>query len=164
VGPAGIDDRRAEARGVAASSAKLSFRFGTPTIYSGMNSFRSLSRVRGALQVLIVGALVLLLTVALGMAVDAWIVAQARPLPEVQVIHIRHYVLPLGGLAVFAIILWRLVLPAAGDAVRTVLTGGPFGQFVRLTFCALIWFAIAVAVLEAAAHIQQHLYGFFLPN
>lgn len=129
-----------------------------------MNSLRLLGRVKGAFKALKVGATVLLLTVALGVCVDAWIVAHATSVPENQVVHIRRYVLPLGGLVAFALILWRQVLPAFGDAFRAAFTGEPRGQFVRLAFRAIVWLAIAIVVLESAARFQKHLYGVFLPN
>ena len=145
-------------------ASKLSFPCATPTIYSGMNSVRLLSRVAGAFQALIVGAVVLLLTVALGVAVDAWVVNHDGPTPGEHAVHIRHYLLPLGGFALFVIILWRFVLPAAGDAARTALTGGTFGQVVRHAFCAIVWFSVDVALFECAAHLQRQLFGFFLPG
>lgn len=135
-----------------------------PTIYRGMNFLRFFSRIAGAAKVLVVGALVLFFIVALGVVVDAWLVNQAGPVPGEHVLHIRHYLLPYGGLAVFAAILWRFALPAAASTLRTALAGGPLGQIARHAFCAIAWFSIGAVLFDWAAHLQQHLFGFFLPS
>ena len=141
----------------------MSFCCPAATIYSGMNPIRIFSRIAGAVRVLVVGTVVLFVVLALGIVVDAWVANQAGPMPGEHVTHIRHYLLPYGGLAALALILWRLALPAAADAVRTVLAGGPLGHFVRHACWAIIWFSIGVALFEWAVHLQEHLFGFFLP-
>jgi hypothetical protein len=106
----------------------------------------------------------------LEIGVEVWVVNHPDPAdsntnwqPVPPVTHIRHYVLPLGGFALFAMLVLSRALPAMGDAFSIVEARGPMAEPFRYAFRALAWTAAAIAVFQIAIWLQCRLFGFFLP-
>ena len=120
-------------------------------------------------RTLILAGFLFLSGYALEIAVDVWVVNHPAPndpfahYVPVPVTHIRHYVLPWGGLFLSAFLFVRRAAPAGRDAIWTKEVGGTireaFGPAVR----ALAWTVAAIAVFQTAIWLQCRLFGFFLP-
>ena len=107
--------------------------------------------------------LIFFVALAVGIAIDAWVIQQGEPVPGERVVHLRHYVLPVIGFAASVFLLLRRALPAAHTSLRILAYGGGIGKafpdFVR----SVLWFLAAVAAFAIASSVQQNLFGFFLP-
>ena len=100
-----------------------------------MHLYSVLVRIAATLRALTIGAIVFLFALAIGIGVDAWVVNRAGQPPGGPVVHVRHYVLPLGGFVVMVTIVLRLALPAGGRASRHFLYHGPMGETFRYAAC-----------------------------
>jgi len=81
----------------------------------------------------------------------------------VPVTHIRHYVLPWGGLFLSAFLFVRRAAPAGRHAIWTIEEGGKIGEAFGPAVRALAWTVAAIAVFQTAIWLQCRLFGFFLP-
>lgn len=110
---------------------------------------------------------VFLAAYAAEIAVDAWIVNhEPGPATDSQTpptVHIRHYLLPVGGFFLSVVAFLRCSVPAGNAAVRVIERGGPVADAIRPALRALAWAAAAAIIFQAAAMLQCLLFGFFLP-
>jgi hypothetical protein len=127
-----------------------------------MRIYLFLGRVAKLYGALVVAAVGVLGVLGLAIAADAWVVNRSGPKAG-DGIHLRHYVLPLGGAFVAAIILWRRVIPAGHDFCLTVRPGAP-GSPLRSAVRVVGWLAAAAAIFLAASLVQRATFGFFLPS
>jgi hypothetical protein len=104
---------------------------------------------------------------AIEIGVDIWIVnhepGQRTGLYAPPAIHIRHYLLPMGGFALAAFLFLRRSVPAGRETLRTIESGGITGGVIRPAIRALGWAIVAAAVFQVARCLQWYLFGFFLP-
>jgi len=125
------------------------------------NSFQ---KIVGA--ALICGA-VFIAAYAFEIGVDVWIVnhepGQGTGSYAPPAIHIRYYLLPVGGFALAAFLFLRRSVPVGRKTLRTIESGGMTGGVIWPAIRALGWAIVAAAVLQVARCLQWHLFGFFLP-
>ena len=79
------------------------------------------------------------------------------------VTHIRHYVLPYGGLLLAAFLFVRRSAPAGRDAIWIIESGGTIAEAFGPAIRALAWAVAAIAVFQTVILLQCRLFGFFLP-
>ena len=118
-----------------------------------------IGKLYGALVVATVGVVAVL---ALAIAGDALMVSHSGPTSDHQ-IHMRYYLLPLGGGFFAALVLWRRVIPAGHDFWR-VLFSENGGFQLRSVACVIGWLVIAAGLFLAASVLQRAIFGFFLPS
>lgn len=78
-------------------------------------------------------------------------------------IHIRHYLLPVGGFALAAFLFLRRSVPAARATLWIIESGGGIGRAIRPAIRTLCWAIAAAAIFQVARSLQWHLFRFFLP-
>jgi hypothetical protein len=104
---------------------------------------------------------------AIEIGVDVWIVNN-EPGPRAgsyapPAIHVRHYLLPVGGFALAAVLFLRQSVPAGRETLRIIESGGVIGAAIRPAIRTLVWAFAAAAVFQVARCLQWHLFGVFLP-
>jgi hypothetical protein len=106
---------------------------------------------------------------AIEIAVDVWVVNHPSPTDRfahyhpIPVTHIRHYVLPYGGLVLSAFLFVRRAAPAGRDAIWIIESGGTIAEAFGPAVRALAWTVAAIAVFQRVIWLQCRLFGFFLP-
>ena len=124
---------------------------------------------RNPFSTVITAGVLFLAGYAIEIAADVWVVnhpalndpfAHYMPVP---VTHIRHYVLPWGGLVLSAFLFVRRAAPAGRDAIWSIEIGGTIGEAFGPAVRALAWTVMAIAVFQIAIWLQCRLFGFFLP-
>lgn len=127
-----------------------------------MRIYLFLGRVAKLYGALVVAAVGVLGVLAFAIAVDTWLVNRSGPKAG-DGVHLRYYILPLGGGFLSAVILWRRVIPAGNDLVRAMAgetAGTPLSPAVRV----VAWLVVAAVIFCAASFIQCAIFGFFLPS
>jgi hypothetical protein len=117
------------------------------------------AKLYGAIAIAAIGVLGVL---GFAIGIDAWVVNHSGP-KAVDRVHLRYYVLPLGGAFLAAIILWKRVIPAGHDfclALCAETTASPVRSAVRTAG----WLFVAAAVFFTASLLQRATFGFFLPS
>jgi len=128
-----------------------------------MNTESIFARVAAILRALMVGAIVFLVALVIGIGVDAWVVNSEGGPSNGPVVHIRHYLLPLGGFSVMVVIVLRLALPAGRRTWRHFLNSDSTGQPIPHAARTIAWILVAAGAFGIAVCIQRMLFGFFLP-
>jgi len=106
---------------------------------------------------------------AIEIVIDVWVVNHPSPTDRfahyhfTPVTHIRHYVLPYGGLALSAFLFLRRAAPAGRDAIWIIEAGGTIAEAFGSAVRALVWTVAAIAVFQTVIWLQCRLFGFFLP-
>ena len=125
------------------------------------NSFR---KIVGA--ALICGG-VFIAAYAIEIGFDVWIVnhelGRGTGSYVPSAIHLRHYLLPVGGFALAAFLFLRRSVPAGREMLRIIESGGMTGGVIRPAIRTLGWAIVVAAVFQVTRCLQWHLFGFFLP-